>query len=347
MDLMNKHGGYYGGKDVIDYSVNINPLGLSKEIRETIISSIDNICRYPDIRGNVAKEAVAKYIDVDNDNIIMGNGASELIYLFARAMKPKKVLIIEPTFNEYRRAFSLVGSEIDDYVLDSEYCFSFDFDIFSRKVKSFQPDVVVLCNPNNPTGKYMEAKVISKIVDIVKREKGLLFIDESFVEFTGYEPVGSCTDYEHLFSLRSMTKYYAVPGLRIGYGVSNNKVIEKMMEYKEPWTMNTFAINIVPKVIGDSGFSEQVNKWILEERNYMYQELCKLKDLEVYKSCSNFFLCKLNCVSGNILNDELLENNMYVRVCDDFKSLDETFIRIAIRKHEDNMKLISVLNRIL
>ncbi|WP_273322531.1 pyridoxal phosphate-dependent aminotransferase [Vallitalea guaymasensis] len=344
---MNKHGGYYGNSEVVDYSVNINPLSLPNDIRETIISSIDNIGKYPDIGGTAAKEAVAKYINVDSNKIIMGNGASELIYLFARAVKPKKVLIIEPTFNEYRRAFLLAGSEIDDYVLDSDDDFQFNMDMFSSKMEVFQPDVVVLCNPNNPTGKYLGVDIVSKIVDLVKRENSFLFIDESFVEFTGYEPVGDCTGYEHVFSLRSMTKYYAVPGLRIGYGVTNDKVIEKMEEYKEPWTMNTFALDIVPKVIGDNDFCEKVNKWVKREREYMYEGLCNVSNLKVYKSYSNFFLCKLDYFSGNMLNLELLKDNMYVRVCDDFKSLSEEFVRIAVKRHGDNEKLVRRLKSLL
>ncbi|MCT4688885.1 pyridoxal phosphate-dependent aminotransferase [Vallitalea sp.] len=344
---MNKHGGYYGNSDIIDYSVNINPLGLTDNIRETIISSIDNICKYPDIGGTSAKEAVAKHINVGSNKIIMGNGASELIYLFARALKPKKVLIIEPTFNEYRRAFLLAGSEIDDYVLDSDDDFRFNEDMFSRKMEAFQPDVVILCNPNNPTGKYLGLEMMSEIVDIVKRENSFLFIDESFVEFTGYEPIGNSIDYEHIFSLRSMTKYYAVPGLRIGYGVTNDKIIEKMEEYKEPWTMNTFALDIVPKVIGDKSFCVKVNRWVKIEREYMYEGLSNVRNLKVYKSYSNFFLCKLNYLSGNMLNLELLKDNMYVRVCDDFKSLDEGFVRIGIKRHVDNEKMVSILNKIL
>lgn len=344
---MNKHGGYYGKSGVVDYSVNINPLGLPDDIRETIISSIDNICKYPDIGGNTAKEAIAKHINVDSNKIMMGNGASELIYLFARAIKPKKVLIIQPTFNEYRRAFSLVGSEIDDYILDSKDDFKFDLDTFSTKVKLFQPDVVVLCNPNNPTGKYLGFNVISEMMDIIKKQNSFLFIDESFVEFTGNEPVGGRLGYEEIFSLRSMTKYYAVPGLRIGYAVTNDRVIEKMEEYKEPWTMNTFAIDIVPKVIADKGFQKKVGKWIEEERKYMYEALSDVKNIKVYKSYSNFFLCRLNYFSGNMLNLQLLEDNMYVRVCDDFESLNDGFVRIAVKGHEDNEKLVKILNKIL
>lgn len=343
---MNKHGGYYGRQGVVDYSVNINPLGVSDNIRQAIISSIDNICKYPDIGGNAAKKAISKHLNTDIQNIVMGNGASELIYLYARAIQPKKVLIIEPTFNEYRRAFTLAGSEIYSYILDSNDDFTFDIDAFCNKVEEVKPDVVVLCNPNNPTGKYIGIDLISKIVDIVKQENSFLFIDESFVEFTGNDPIGSVIGYEWILSLRSMTKYYAVPGLRIGYAVSNEKVIEMMERYKEPWTMNTFALDIVPKVIEDMEFHRKVMQWVTGEREFMYDALRKVDILKVYKSYSNFFLCELKYFSGNKLNEELLKDDMFVRVCDDFVSLSDRFVRIALKGREDNIKLVSRLVRV-
>lgn len=344
---MNIHGGYYGDNNVVDYSVNINPLGLSPDIRQAIISSIDEIDKYPEIKGTTTRNAIAEYLHIDCNKIIMGNGASELIYLYARAIKPKKVLIIEPTFNEYRRAFQLVGSDIYDYVLDSNNDFIFNVDEFATMMNRVNPDVVVLCNPNNPTGKLIDEKELLDIIEIIRNNNSFIFIDESFIEFSDRKSIIYKSDYDNILSLRSMTKYYAIPGIRIGYAVSNDKVINKMEEYKEPWTMNTFALNIVPKIIHDIEFHHKISKWITTERDYMYSQLSKIKNITVYKSYSNFFLCKSNYFSGNMLNLQLLEKNMYIRVCDNFQSLNDKFIRIAIKKHEDNEKLINVLKNII
>ncbi|MCT4542249.1 MAG: aminotransferase class I/II-fold pyridoxal phosphate-dependent enzyme [Vallitalea sp.] len=344
---MNRHGGYHGDLNVVDYSININPIGVTNNIKQIIKESIDNICRYPDIDGKTAKEAISTKYNIDMDNIMMGNGASELIYLFARAIRPKKVLIIEPTFNEYRRAFQLVGSNIEDYILDYKEDFQCNLDKFERKMSSFKPDVVVLCNPNNPTGKFIELDEIKQLMDIISNENSFLFIDESFIEFTRKESIINKLESNNIFSLRSMTKYYAIPGLRIGYGISNKRVIDKMEKYKEPWTMNTFALNIVPKIINDTYFDNKVIDWVKCEREYLYKNLININNLTVYNTYSNFFLCKLNYFSGNMLNLKLLKKNMYVRVCDNFKSLDESFIRIAIKDHSDNEKLIKGLNDLL
>ncbi len=342
-DDMNKHGGYHGESDVIDYSININPLGLPESIRETVMASIDDMIKYPDISGAGARKAIGEYENIDPSRLIMGNGASELIYLFARAIRPEKVLIIQPTFNEYERAFRLVGSRIEVFKLSSEDGFHMDIEYFEKTLEGYRPDVVVLCNPNNPTGKFLPLEELKVLVDLMKQYESFLFIDESFIGFTGQSSIVEHVDCTRVFSLRSMTKYYAVPGLRIGYSISHEQVVRKLEAYKEPWTMNGLALQAVPAMIHDSTFHEQVSQWVITEHKWMYQALDKIQKLHVYPSETNFFLCKLHGISGHKLNVKLESQGAHVRVCDDFIGLDEGYIRIALRLHGENSRLIELL----
>ncbi len=168
-DDMNKHGGYHGESDVIDYSVNINPLGFPQSIRKKMMDSIDDMIKYPDISGAQAREAIAEDVNIEPNRLIMGNGASELIYLFARATSPEKVLIIQPTFNEYERAFRLAGSHIDVFELSAKDGFHMDMAPFEKTLEGYRPDVVVLCNPNNPTGKCLPLETLKALVDLMKQ----------------------------------------------------------------------------------------------------------------------------------------------------------------------------------
>lgn len=344
---MNKHGGYHGKRDVMDYSVNINPLGLPETIRKTMIASIDDMVKYPDISGAGARKAIGEYEGIDPRSLIMGNGASELIYLFARAMKPKKVLIIQPTFNEYERAFRLAGSQVKAFELSVNNGFQIDIQVFEKALEGYQPDVVVLCNPNNPTGQYMSLTELEACVNLVEHYESFLFLDESFIEFTGQPSIIKHMVCERVFSLRSMTKYYAVPGLRIGYGVSHDRVIQKLETYKEPWTMNGLALQVVPAMIHDDVFHKQVRQWMVTEHPRMYQALSAIQKLDVIHSRTNFFLCQLHNMSGYELNRKLESKGAHVRVCDDFMGLGEGYIRIALRLQEDNVRLVNWLQEVL
>lgn len=344
---MNKHGGYHGLGQVIDYSVNINPIGLSDRIKDVLIASINDATRYPDIAGERARQTVAKSHNIDPHHVIMGNGASELIYLFARAIKPKKVLIIQPTFNEYERAFSLVGSEIVNHTLEARDNFKLHLEAFGATLAEHQPDVIVLCNPCNPSGQYIPYDQLEDFLGLISNYESYLFIDESFIEFTGHTSIIHHTHIDRVFSLRSMTKYYAVPGLRIGYGVGSEHIVQRLEVYKEPWTMNNLALSAVPAMIHNCIFHEQVEVWLREERQPMYKALEQIEHLHVHRSYTNFFLCKLHHVSGHELNKRLEPLGAHVRVCDDFTGLDESYIRIALRGHEENVKLIDLLVRTL
>lgn len=342
---MNKHGGYFGTdvNKVVDFSVNVNPLGPSHLVIEKLKESLGDIVRYPEIDGETGRKLLSKSLDIDTREIILGNGATELIYSYAKALKPQKVLIVEPTFTEYRRALEVNGSSVYEFITDENDDFEINIDALLSKIQEVKPDLVVICNPNNPTGTLTQKENLKSILDVLKKMQSYLFIDESFIDFIEEASCKSLIREYPLFILRSMTKFYAIPGLRLGYGLGHIDLISKLNRVKEPWTLNSLALQSLPVLLEDKDYKEKTLKWFNQEKQFLFNELSKLNNLRVFKSNSNFFLCKF--LRGNVgdLKKNLLEQGIYIRTCNDFKGLDDKYFRIAIRTHEENLMLINKL----
>ena len=245
---MNKHGGYFGEekKKVIDFSVNINPLGVPEKLISELKESLTELVRYPEIDGESAKKTLAEKLNVEKECLILGNGATELIYLFARAVRPEKVLIVQPTFTEYDRAFELNGGTVINFTTDEQKDFSIDTYKLINELDRIKPKVLVICNPNNPTGIFTDREIFTPVLDKLKEIGAYLFIDESFIDFTDRQPYAPLIDSYQIFILRSMTKTYAIPGLRLGYGLASKEIITEMIKIKEPWTINSLSLSSVP-----------------------------------------------------------------------------------------------------
>jgi len=342
---MNKHGGYRGeNPEMLDFSVNINPLGIPVGIREKLIGAIDGLITYPEITGQTTIEKLAVDIGANPGNIILGNGAIELIYLFARSHKPGKTLIIQPTFNEYERALKLYGWEVEHFVLAEKTAFTINPSELATAIEIMQPKVVFLCNPNNPTGRVYSRAVIAELIE--KSPTGTLwFLDESFMDFTAEADGLSLIDnQEHpVFLLRSLTKFYALPGLRIGYGVGTRSIVKAMEAYKEPWTINALGLIAAASVYDEKQFKEKTREYIARERRRVYDELIKIASLKVYASDTDFHLCRLLKGTVRDLQDYLEIQGINIRTCEDFMGLDESYFRIAIKKEENNRQLLACL----
>lgn len=347
---MNKHGGYQGGrKDVLDFSININPLGMPAGLRKRLEAALNDLGRYPEITGETARSKIAHDISVDAENVILGNGAIELIYLFARGVHPESALIPVPTFNEYRRALNMNGcGAVSELVLSPEDDFELDPERLVRKAEECRPKAIYLCNPTNPTGRLYTKAFIKALMDRLEPEI-VWFIDESFIEFSGIE---TCLEYvsssEHrIFLLRSLTKFFGVPGLRIGYGVGSAALIQAMEAYKEPWTINTLALEAAMCIYDDEAYMQKTRDYIKTERQRVFEALAALPDLTVYPSGADFHLYKVKGQSAQTLQKALLEQHINIRTCEDFAGLETQFFRAAIKRREHNDRLIAALNNIL
>lgn len=354
---MDIHGGNIyklqreGKNNILDYSSNINPLGVPESLKKAISENFSLLERYPDINYVELRESIGNYNNINSENIIVGNGATEVLFLYMKALKPKKVLIASPTFAEYERALNNIECEIDFFELKEKENFILDKEKFIEEAKNY--DIAVLCNPNNPTGKFISKNIIAEINEKLEKSNTKLFIDESFIEFIKDWEEKTVADFksENIFILRALTKFFALPGIRLGYGICfDKKIIDNINSKREPWSVNTFA-DIAGKVIlDDKEYIKNTEKWIEEERKYFVaslKEIAKNKKIKVYDTETNFILIKLNTYTAEEFRNKMLEKNILVRNASNFKFLDETFVRLAIKDREKNEKVIKAIKEVL
>lgn len=351
---MDLHGGNIyrlkreGKGELLDYSSNINPLGVPESFKKAIIENFDILEKYPDPDYVELRENIGRYNKVDVKNIIAGNGATEILFLYMKAMKPKKTLIISPSFAEYKRALDSVGSEIIHYPLLEENNYNLDIESFLKEVPKC--DLVVICNPNNPTGSFISLENIKKINDVLSEKRIKLFIDEAFIEFIrGWEDMTSVLlEDKNIFVMRALTKFFAVPGVRLGYGITyDEEIMKKMEKYKEPWSVNSFA-DIAGKImLWDKEYIEATENWIEEEKKWFYEESCKIENIKTFKTNVNFILVKLLKKNSSVVRDEMIEKGVVVRDASNFMFLNEQYIRLAIKNRENNIKVLQALKEVM
>lgn len=322
---------------IIDFSANVNPLKFPNNIKKLIIKNINFIRNYPDIDATELKNTLADYIGVESKNIIVTNGSCELIYLLSRLLNHHKVLIPSPTFTEYERAFKdrvkLINISNDN--------FSLSINKIIDNLKDIQ--IVFLCNPNNPTGGLWKKEEILRLVKQV-----IVIVDEAFMDFVENEEsvAKEAATIDNLFVIRSLTKFFAIPGLRVGYGVGTQRMISNLESLQPPWSVNSIAQTVAANIVKDKNFIKKTIKLIKKERNFLFDNLNKISHLTPYPAVANFILVKLNKLNSTILTDALGKRGILIRNCNDFPFLDDSFIRVAVRTRFENSRLISELKRI-
>ncbi|MDI3311731.1 MAG: threonine-phosphate decarboxylase CobD [Thermoanaerobacterium sp.] len=344
-----EHGGniYVYDEDVIDFSSNINPLGFPECIRDSI--DIAALTKYPDINYTQLKRSISRYVGLKNENIIVGNGAAELIYLFVRAFSLKRPLIPSPAFLEYERAVTLSGGNPLYYQIPEEDGYVIDVDKIVNCFK--EVDSVIIGNPNNPTGKGIKSDEMMIIIKEAYKRNIPVMVDEAFIEFINdfqqYESTQFAKDYDDLFVIRAATKFFGLPGLRLGYGFGSENLIKRLEAYKEPWTVNAFADAVGRKIFDDVKFMENTRKYIREEIAYLTNELKKIDELVVFDTLTNFMLLKLKHWHVGDLKEELLKRGILIRDASNFRYLDNRYFRVAVKSHDDNVKLVEAIKEVL
>ena len=333
-------------KDIIDFSSNINP-NVIQGLEEYILEGLQESRSYPDINYTNLRENISDYINIDSKNIIPGNGATEIIYLLMKSIK-KRIAILNPTFSEYGRGAKLNDLEVINFHLDESNEFEIDLNNIKENINKF--DSLFVCNPNNPNGK---VKNLEKLLDIIVDNNKLLIVDETFMEFVEeeekYSLVKYVEKYPNLFILKAVTKFFGLPGIRLGYGLtSNNDIIEKIYNYKEPWTINSFADTLSNYIFKDQKYIEDSKEYYIDERNFMLSELKSINSIHVYDTDTNFILIRLNDKRAKEIKVELLrEGNILIRDASNFIGLDDRYIRIAIKSHKENELLIRHMKKLL
>ena len=350
-------------KEILDYSSNINPYGVPKSLKQKIAENIGILEKYPDPDYVELREKLAELNKVDISNITVGNGATESIFLFMKVLKPENVLIVSPTFGEYERAVRAWDSsenreiEIEYFELEEKDEFRLNIGKLKKELEK-KYDLAIICNPNNPTGKFLKMAETEEILRECNKYDTKLFIDEAFIEFLedGLKEsvVNSGENKKNLFVTRAFTKFFAIPGLRLGYGIYFDKSLEKKIaEKKEPWSVNNIAEMAGITVLDDTEYIERTLSWITEEKKYMYEKLDEISGIKPYKTEVNFICVKIKdeLISKGLnvkkLREKMMEEGILIRDASNFKFLDERFFRLAIKDRRSNDRVIEVLKKIL
>jgi len=210
-----------------------------------------------------------------------------------------------------------------------------------------------LCNPNNPTGQLINKADMLKIIDVAQKRRVFVVVDEVFMDFAEDEKeetlIQEATKRNNLFVIRSLTKFFALPGIRIGYGIGNKRLLEKLKIHKEYWSVNALAQIAGITALKDKEYVKKTKEIISKERKFLYHKLSKINGLRPYSSVTNFIFCRLttNRVNSTIIRKKLIQKNILIRDCSSFRSLNSKYIRIAIRTHQENPHLINFLSKIL
>ncbi len=343
------HGGdrFSLDQEIIDLSVNINPLGVRSEIRDAILDSLSEIDRYPDIESRALKEAVSLREGVSPDQVICGNGASELIFDLAGTIRAKTVLIPAPSFTEYHRAVKSAGGETEYYYLKEETGFETDAGI----LKMIEPGIglVILCNPNNPTGRLISYGLLLEILNKCRDNDIILFVDECFLDFAenGVSLSPLISSFENLIILKSCTKIYSIPGLRLGYALSGNReLLRKTEEGRCPWNISVTAEKAGIAALAINDHISETRKVIKEERTRLLNALDLLKGegVSYIRPDANFILFKAE--NPPELCKELLKRGVMIRDCSDFPGLNNRWYRTAVGRKKENEALIRALKDI-
>lgn len=335
------HGGdSYRNQVAYDFSINVNPLGMPKGSISAAWEGVMAAHKYPDFRGEALKKAISAAEGVKEEEMILGNGAAELIYGLCSALRPKKALTAAPTFQEYEAAVAAMGGSMSFLPLKEEKDFVWEEAFLTAITK--ETELLFLCNPNNPTGTLTEKPLLQKIAEKCEETDTWLCVDECFLPFAQEEEsltMKHClARYPHLIVLRAFTKVYGMPGLRLGYGLTANEGLRnRMKEVLPPWNTSLPAQLAGAAAIQDKEYLSLSRRLIKEEKEFLRQELLKGPAYKIYGSGANFLFFK----SRRDLKERLLEKHILIRDCSNYTNLTEGFFRIGVRTHEENLELLS------
>ena len=345
-----EHGGdllsyekYYDG-ELIDYSSNINPLGPPKGLEKVLIDSFKNLESYPDIKYRRLKKSIANYLNCEEDNTIVGNGAVEVIDNFI--ILANRVVVCTPSFSEYEKRARVHGKE----VIRIPYNLDFTIDILNIGNKIQKNDLIILGNPNNPTGLRIDKIELIMLYNVIKKSGAYLLLDEAFFEFcpSDYDSIELFrqTNYENLGIIRAATKFFALPGIRLGYGCTSRLLAENISKIELPWSINSLAEAAGNFIFNDKKYIEESKRCIEKERKYMLQELSKLNYIKVFHTETNYILIKLLKWNEEYIFNFFLKRGIVIRKCSSFIGFNDSYIRVAIKSRENNIRLIEIFNEL-
>lgn len=356
--MLNGHGGNinqickrYGlnPDDIMDFSASVNPLGYPEGVRKVISDKFNDVLNYPDSECSNLRKAIADKVSCNEKNIIVGNGSNELFYLIPRALKPRQGIILQPTFSEFKDALCNANVKVVE-IINKDKNFT-TINTNDSRLKSIKDGMMFLCNPNNPTGQLIQKKDILELAN--NNIERLVVVDEAFMDFVEEEEKFSVIKeallMDNLIVVRSLTKFYGFPGLRLGYLVANESIVNSIMQFKEPWTVNTFAQIAGQIAIHDVEFAVNTRQYVSCEKTFLYDGLANIKGIQPFQPSVNFILVRIedDTMTSLRIQNLLIKNKIVIRDCSNFVGLSEKYFRVAVRTRDENQKLLRALNLIM
>ena len=340
----NPHGGdVYDGEIQLDFSANTNPYGTPRGVLDAMSAVLSRVHQYPDPYCRELVKAISEFEGVPKDWILCGSGAAELIYSYCEALRPETAMELAPTFSEYALALERVGCRVERYSLKKENHFSLT-DEFLPVLARIRPDVLFLCNPNNPTGQVIGLPLLEKILNLCHRQGTALFVDECFLDLSddGVSLKARLGEHPKLFLLKAFTKSYGMAGVRLGYCLcSDPALLEKMSHTVPPWNVSTLAQAAGVAALQERAFLQKTRALIPVERQWLKGQLEAL-GFWVCTSRANYLLFQ----GRPDLREQLRKQGIAIRSCGNYHGLEQGWYRIAVRLHEENERLIQAMKEV-
>lgn len=336
-------------ENITSFSSNVNPLGISFKLKKSLSSHIDAITSYPDREYTDLRKAIGMYVDTDYKNILVGNGSTELISVLIQIKHPKKALILGPTYSEYEREITINGGRCHYFRLKEEHDFQLELSTLQVELTK-DVDLLVLCNPNNPTSSYIPQKDLRQILDICKEKDIFVMVDETYVEFAQNPELVTSIPlteyYNNIIILRGISKFFAAPGLRLGYAVCGNQDLIREIDHKKnPWTINSLAAIAGEIMFSDETYIQETRTLISKERERICHILSQCSSLKLYPCNSNFVLVRIldDTVTADDIFDTAIQKGLMIRNCSTFPFLDNQYFRFCFMMPDKNDALIDVI----
>ena len=360
------HGGdIYRDNIGMDFSANINPLGMPEAAIEAAIAGIRKSVHYPDWKAETLVKAISTFHGIPEDRILPGNGAAELIYALCLGIHPESAWVPAPGFQEYEAALTAAGAFVHRIFLEESNGFRIDksrdvTDVLRQDLekteirKENEPEgtrlavektskmrMLFLCNPNNPTGQLLGKQVLKEILAYTERHNIIVALDECFLPFLPdeqeYSMLSELKNYQNLVIFRAFTKIYGMPGLRLGYAVSGNReILHKMRKVLQPWNVSIPAQMAGTAALGAQDFLKETRVLVMRERKYLENALSHGLAEKVYPGSVNYVFFR----SHPELKDRLRDKGILIRSCGNYAGLDTRYFRICVKTHSENEMLI-------
>lgn len=333
---------------LLDFSASINPLGLSPRVAEAIRAALFSVVQYPDPIASALREALAAYHGLSPDQVLPANGSTELIYLVARALAPRRALILHPAFSEYEAALELVGAQLDHELLDEDHGFLPELPRLLPRLPG--SDLVILANPNSPAGSLIPKPDLVTLVAAAQAAGAITVVDEAFVDFVEEASLKKeLVHFPRLLLLRSLTKCFALPGLRVGYALGSSHLLARLSGWMGPWSVNALAEAAGIAALSDREYQESSRLLVPRWRENLQSGLQKFGALRVFPGVANYLLVRLPDpgLTAPVLRARLLKERIAIRDCSAFRGLGPAFIRLAVRRPDEQNVLLGAVERCL